>query len=280
MNINRIILQSLAEDACLKDVTTNLLISPKSRSQGYIIANEDAIVCGIDIAHRIFIQLDKTIQFKILVKDGKKVRKNFKIAMIKGKTHTLLKGERVALNFLAHLSGIATETSKYINAVRPFKTKILDTRKTTPGLRALEKYAVKCGGGHNHRFNLNEMVLIKDNHRMILQPESLEGPIKKIRRKTKKPIEVEVDNLNQLKQIINAKPDIILLDNMNLSRIKAAVNYVNKLKGGKKPLLEASGGVTLKNVRTIAKTGVDRISVGALTHSVRAINVSMEITRS
>ena len=196
------------------------------------------------------------------------------IAEISGSTRTLLSGERVALNFLSYLSGVATQTRKYVDQIKPYKVKILDTRKTTPLLRQLERYAVRIAGGDNHRFNLNDMVMIKDNHRVALQGQAMVKVIADLKNKTKTKIVVEVDTIDQLKEILQSKVDIVLLDNMTPKEIIQAVKMCNRSKSH--ILLEASGGITLKNIKKYATTGIDRISVGALTHSRTALDISME----
>ena len=185
-------------------------------------------------------------------------------------------GERTALNFLGYLSGIATNTRRYVRAVLPYKGVILDTRKTTPTLRELEKYAVRCGGAENHRFDLEGMILVKDNHRWACRRTSIARMVKRLRKGTREVIEFEVDTLAQFEQALAAGVDIILLDNMNCAQMKKAVILKNKSEEWRRPLLEASGGITLKNIKQVARTGVDRISIGALTHSRRSIDVSME----
>lgn len=276
--INAAINLALREDAVHKDITTNSLITATHTSSGAIIVKEDAVLCGLAIAKKIFQRLNKDIRFQTKFKDGAKVKRNTTIATLKGKTRSILKGERIALNFLGYLSGIATQTHQYTQKIRRQKAKIYDTRKTTPGLRIFERYAVKCGGGHNHRFDLSELVLIKDNHRQACHPQlSIPQAIESIRRKTRKKLEIEVDNLNQLKQALTADPDIILLDNMTCAQMKKAVRLTHAISPNKRPLLEASGGITLANVSSVAQTGVDRISIGALTHSHKAIDVSLEL---
>ena len=290
--IKNIITQALREDAVFADITTNSLIPKHHQSRANILIKEEAIVCGLEIVKDVFKTLDRGVEFKVFFKDGSKVKKNTVVAVIKGKTRALLSGERVALNFLGHLSAIATLTHQFVQKVKPSKVKILDTRKTTPGLRILEKYAVLCGGGENHRSDLSEMVLIKDNHRhIIVSPSKLRDVIQDLKKKTQKLIEVEVDSLRELREVLKASPDIILLDNMSPSQVKKVVNLVKREKRrlpelsvpthnwqrAKQPLLEASGGITITNVSAFARTGVDRISIGSLTHSARAINVSMEI---
>ena len=209
-----------------------------------------------------------------------KVKKGSTVAVIKGKTRSILTAERTALIFLSFLSGIATQTHQFVEAVKTFSAKILDTRKTTPTLRSLEKYAVKCGGGENHRFNLEDLILIKDNHIAANQSLSaIEKIIQRFRRISKVPIEIEIDRLDQLPPVLKTCPNFILLDNMTTSQMKNAVQIVRASKYKTKPLLEASGGITLKNVYQIAKTGVDRISIGALTHHHCGLDVSMEIKK-
>ncbi len=278
-HINTLIRLALSEDAANKDITTNLLISSTHTSSSVIIVRENAVLCGLTIAKKVFQKLNKHVRFQTKFKDGAVVKRNTTIATIKGKTRSLLTGERVALNFLEHLSGIATNTHKYVLKTRLQKAKIYDTRKTTPGLRLLEKYAVKCGGGYNHRSDLSEFILIKDNHRHACHPrQSIAQAIQRIRHKTKKVLEIEIDDLNQFKQALKAEPDMILLDNMTCTQMKKAVALTRTLPRKKRPLLEASGGITLANVAAVAKTGVDRISIGSLTHSHKAIDVSLELT--
>ncbi|MCK5014865.1 MAG: carboxylating nicotinate-nucleotide diphosphorylase [Candidatus Omnitrophica bacterium] len=276
--LNQLIRRALSEDAANNDITTNSLIPKHHVSQATIIIKEDAVVCGLKIVERIFKLLDSRIRFETMHPDGTKVKRNTIVAKLKGKTRAILTGERVALNFLGYLSGIGTDTNKFIAKTRHTKVKILDTRKTTPGLRILEKRAVKCGGGHNHRPDLSELVLIKDNHRGACHPHlSIPEAIKRARRKTKKTIEIEVDTLAQFKEALLAEPDMILLDNMNCAQMKKAVAIVKELPLRRRPILEASGGITLRNVAQVAHTGVDCISIGSLTHSHNGIDVSLEI---
>ena len=273
--IGQLIQRALDEDTTNLCITTNFLVPSDSFSEAYIVVKEDAVLCGLDIVKRIFNKIHSKIQIHGFHHNGDAVKKGTTVLHLKGNTRVLLKGERVALNFLAYLSGISTITNAYVKKVYPYKIKIMDTRKTTPGLRKLEKMAVRFGGGVNHRFTLNEMVLIKDNHIIAKQKDlSLQEAIKKIRKKTSKTIGVEVDTLAQLKNILPAHPDFVLLDNMSIKEMKEAVKLNKKNK--RRCLLEASGGITLKNVREVAKTGVDRISIGAITHSPKAIDFSME----
>ena len=278
--VKKIISEALREDCASNDITTKILIPADRVSNGYIVMKEEGIVCGIDIACACFRKLDKNVVIRKLAKDGNYVKKNSKILILKGQTRALLGGERTALNFLAHLSSISTYTKKTVKAIRPFKTQILDTRKTTPTLRILEKYAVRCGGGANHRFDLGESILIKDNHKIVLTKDSksLSDAANIARQKSAKRIEVEVDNLAEFKNALSAGPDFILLDNMPPKKIKAAIQLLKKSKFKSKTKLEASGGITLDNIRAFAATGVNRISLGALTHGHRSINLSMELT--
>jgi len=271
-----IVKKALAEDIGFGDITTKLFIPKESKVEAVILAKEDLIVCGVPVAKEVFKQLDNNISFSALIKEGAAAKKNDVIAKVTGYTRSILSAERVALNFLGFLSGIATKTRIFVEAVHPYKTKILDTRKTIPGLRALEKYAVRTGGGYNHRMSLDEMVLIKDNH---INVSSIINNLEQIRNKIPKgmKIEIEADNLTQFKEALNEKPDIIMLDNMSILQIKEAVCLRNNLSGNYKPLLEASGGVTLANVKNYASTGVDLISIGALTHSIDSVDVSLEI---
>ena len=276
--INKIIEQALREDSSKEDITTNILIPRNSISQAVIVAKERGIVCGIPIAKKIFQKLDRRAQFRFFCKDGDVVSANTKIFSVTAKTRAILTGERTALNFLTHLCGIATTTALFVKTIYPFKTKIMDTRKTTPGLRCLEKYAVCCGGGVSHRFNLSEMILIKDNHKVACKRKMpLQEAIEYAKKRTRKTIEVEVGNLKEFQEALEAHPHIILLDNMDIKEIKRAVMFSKALSPKMRPLLEASGRVNIKNVRAVARTGVDRISIGALTHSRKSVDISLEL---
>ena len=271
-----IIRKALEEDRVRHDVTTQRLIGPLEVSSARIVVKEKAVVCGLAVVRQVFAELDKNVRCDFRCSDGKEVKRNTTVVVVKGKTRALLSGERTALNFLGYLSGIATNTRRYVRAVLPYKVVILDTRKTTPTLRELEKYAVRCGGAENHRSNLEDMILVKDNHRWACRRRSVAQMVKRLRKGTTKVIEFEVDTLAQFEQVLAAGVDIILLDNMNCVQMKKAVTLRNKNGKWRRPLLEASGGITLKNIEQVARTGVDRISVGALTHSRRSIDVSME----
>lgn len=274
---DQLIRQALREDSARRDLTTHSLVPKNNTCEAVIVVRENAVICGLGIVKKVFKQLDPAVKFRTSYSDGDKVKKGDNILFIKGKTRVLLSGERVALNFLSLLSGIATLTNAFVKKVSPYKANIMDTRKTIPGLRALSKKAVRCGGGVNHRFDLSAMVLIKDNHRIVHKTSlSIKESIQSLRKKTSKPIEVEVDNITQFKQALDARPDMILLDNMPVGQMKKAVLLNKKYKTS--CILEASGGIHLKNVRSIAATGVNRISVGALTHSPKAVDFSMEMT--
>ena len=270
--IDKIIEQALLEDIGTGDITTEFIIPSNLKAKGIIKTSEEGVVAGLDIACLIFKKLDSEIIFQEKIKDGTKVTRGKVLAEISGSARTILKGERVALNFLQRMSGIATITSKFCQEVKDLPIRIVDTRKTTPGLRILEKYAVRMGGGYNHRFGLYDAVLIKDNH--IAAAGGIKSAVNSVRKQISHTvnIEVEVENLSQLQEALEMKVDIIMLDNMDLDTMKEAVKMV---KG--KALIEASGGITLEKVRKIAQTGVDLISIGSLTHSVKALDINMEI---
>ena len=274
-NIQGIIETALREDIGAGDITTTATVDKKAEGSAEIIVKEGLIVAGILIAEAVFKTVDAGIAFKAFVKDGESVKKGKTIARISGRLSSLLAGERVALNFLQRLSGIATLTSCFVAKVKGYRAKILDTRKTTPGLRILEKYAVRMGGGFNHRFGLCDGILIKDNH--IAAVGSITEAVLRARENIPHNmlIEVEAKNLDEVRGAILAGADVIMLDNMKPAVMKQAVKII-----GKKALIEASGGVNLQNVMVIAKTGVDFISVGALTHSARAVDISMEVVSS
>jgi len=270
--IDKIIEQALLEDIGTGDITTESIIPSNLKAKGIIKTSEEGVVAGLDITRMVFKKLDSEICFQPKIKDGNKILPGEILAEITGSAQTILIGERVALNFLQRMSGIATITSKFCQEVKDFPVRIVDTRKTTPGLRILEKYAVRIGGGYNHRFGLYDAVLIKDNH--IAIAGGIKSAVNSVRKQISHivNIEVEVDNLSQLQEALKVQVDIIMLDNMDLEIMKEAVKIV---KG--KALIEASGGITLKKVRKIAQTGVDLISIGALTHSVKSLDISMEI---
>ncbi len=271
-DLDSLIETALKEDIGPVDITTYSLGVEEEEREAIILAKEDFILAGIDIAERVFRILDEEIIFNKKFFDGERIKRGDIIASIEGRVSTLLKGERVALNFLQRLSGISTITRKYVELVKDYGVKILDTRKTTPGLRILEKYAVRTGGGKNHRFGLFDGILIKDNH--IKAVGGVREAIKRVRVKiphTLK-IEIEVKDLDGVKEALDGGADIIMLDNMSIEEIKEAVRIVDK-----RVPLEVSGNVNLENIVEIAKTGVDFISIGALTHSSRGVDISLEI---
>ncbi|MFZ2938195.1 MAG: carboxylating nicotinate-nucleotide diphosphorylase [Candidatus Omnitrophota bacterium] len=270
LKIKDIVAYALKEDIGSKDITTQGLIPADKFVKAQIIVKEDCIVCGLRIASLAFKIIDKDIKFKILAKDGDFVKKGRVIAQVCGRARNILIAERVALNFLCLLCGISTKVKSFVNTVKPRKVKIMDTRKTIPCIRALEKYAVRIGGGFNHRMSLSDMILVKDNHLRIIGGI---GKLKQLSHKHK--IEIEVENLKDFLYALKLKPDIIMLDNMNIKDIRKAVLIRNSLT----PKLEASGGIHLQNVKQFAATGVDMISIGALTHSVKSIDISLEVLR-
>jgi nicotinate-nucleotide pyrophosphorylase (carboxylating) len=271
--IDKIIENALEEDLGWGDVTTDSTIPEAATIKGNLIAKAEGIVCGIEVCRRVFEIVDKDIEFQTLVKDGQRVYKGEVLAVINGNAGSILKGERTALNFFQRMSGIATMTEKYVSKITGFKARIVDTRKTAPGLRILDKYSVKVGGGFNHRFNLSDMVLIKDNHIKAaggITP-AVEAAKANVSHAVK--IEVEVESIKELMEAIDAQADIIMLDNMSLDMMREAVSITRG-----RVLLEASGNMALegdRNVRSVAETGVDIISVGALTNSVDSLDISL-----
>ena len=271
-HINILVKLALSEDIGGGDITSKALIEYDMIGKAVIIAKQDGIIAGLDVAQMVFKMVDNKTLFQLSKKDGERVKTGDKIASIQGKLASLLLAERTALNFLQRLSGIATLTSEYADKVKRTRAKILDTRKTTPGLRVLEKYAVKIGGGTNHRMGLYDMILIKENH--VKAAGGIGEAIRKARSRIKKTkIEVEVSNLREVIEAVASSPDWIMLDNMNPAEMKKAVSVIRSENPGIK--IEASGGVSLKNVWKIALTGVDFISVGALTHSAPALDLSL-----
>lgn len=269
--IDKIILTGLKEDMPFGDITTDNLIDDTSQSEALLIAKDTGVIAGIDIAKRVFEIVDKNVVFEKRIEDGHRVKSGDVIAQIKGNTRALLKGERTALNLLQRLSGIATKTRELCEKIKDTNSKVVDTRKTTLGLRALEKYAVKVGGGYNHRFSLSDGVMIKDNH--IKAAGGIKEAVKKIRKKIPHTIkiEVETETLEQVEEALEAGADIIMLDNMGVDKMRKAVKIING-----SAISEASGNVNLDSIVEIAKTGVDIISVGSLTHSVSAFDISMK----
>lgn len=268
--IERIIRTALEEDIGLGDVTTEVTVAADSTARAELVAKEDFVLAGIDVAAQVFSFLDSDVKFEKIFVDGQSVRKGEVIAWLKGPASVLLRGERVALNLLQRMSGTATLTARYVAAIEGTSATIVDTRKTVPGLRALDKYAVRTGGGRNHRIGLFDGVLIKENHSAAAGgiTESIERARKKLPHTLK--IEIETRNLEEVEEALKAGADIIMLDNMTLYDMRKGVEMIDG-----QALVEASGGVNLERVREIAETGVDIISVGELTHSVKAADISM-----
>ncbi|MBU4309990.1 carboxylating nicotinate-nucleotide diphosphorylase [bacterium] len=307
--IRPVVRRALEEDVGKGDITTLLTVPKEKNAKGIIRAKEKGVIAGLPVAELAFQQVagrpprppqggetsprarmgetspsagGSRVVFKARVKEGEKVKKGQAIAEVIGDARSILTAERTALNFLQKLSGIATLTNRFVEKVRPYKVKIFDTRKTTPGLRYLEKYAVRCGGGYNHRIGLYDQVLIKDNHfRLQVSGFRLQDLVKKIRKRISRgmKIEVEAKNLREVREALKAVVDIIMLDNMNLKSIRKAIELCHRspVTGYRSPIIEASGGITLENVGKIAKTGVNRISIGALTHSAKALDISLDI---
>jgi nicotinate-nucleotide pyrophosphorylase (carboxylating) len=287
--VEEIVDRALAEDLGWGDVTSEALILVDQRGAGFVVIKGKGVLAGMEVAKRVFHRVDPGLEVDILLEDGSKVKPGDIVAKVEGKVASILKAERVALNFLQRLSGIASETNRYVEAVKGLPVHIMDTRKTTPGLRLLEKYAVRVGGGENHRMNLGDSILIKDNHLAVLRSRglSLKEIIAKARQNapfrdrvhvTRTPpirrthIEVEVKTVPEAAEAAEAGADIIMLDNMSLKDMGQAVKLIHG-----RALIEASGGITLDKVRPVAETGVDFISIGAFTHSVKALDISLEL---
>ncbi len=265
--------RALSEDIGVSDVTTQAIVPAAVAGSAVILAKADGIVAGLPVVSQVFHRVDPHIQLAMHATDGEPVTAGDVVATLSGPVRGILTGERVGLNFLCHLSGIATLTAQYVDAVAVYNAVILDTRKTTPGWRALEKYAVRAGGGRNHRSGLYDMVLIKDNHLAIV--DSVTAAVRRVRTAgVTVPIEVEVTTIAQLEEVLPLRVDRILLDNMDIPTLRKAVNLV----AGRVPV-EASGGITLDNVTAVAATGVDYISIGALTHSAPALDFSLEVSQ-
>ncbi len=281
LQISHIIDEALMEDIGAGDITTDAVISPDIPASGEIISRSAGVAAGIPIAGFCFRRLDSRVTYEQEIDDGAPVHRNQVLARLSGPAQPILKAERVALNFLQRLSGIATLTARYVAAVKEYPVRILDTRKTTPGLRILEKYAVRAGGGFNHRLGLSDGILIKDNHLLFqAAPENadaIERAVSLARRTAghMRQIEVETDSLEQVEQAVRAGADAILLDNMDGETLVRAVEIARS--SGRRIILEASGNVSLRNVKQIAATGVDVISIGALTHSAPALDISLEL---
>jgi nicotinate-nucleotide pyrophosphorylase (carboxylating) len=267
-----VIHRALQEDSGPGDITTDSIFGPRDISRGILLAKEEGIIAGLEIAQLVFQTLDDRVVFRARIADGASVTRGEVLGNIEGPTKAILTGERIALNFLQRLSGIATKTAGYVAAVAGTKARIVDTRKTVPGLRLLDKYAVQVGGGTNHRLGLYDAVLIKDNH--IAAMGGIEAAVARVRARapfTVK-VEVEVQELRQVQEALQSRVEVIMLDNMSVPLMREAVAMING-----QALVEASGGVTLANVQEVAATGVDLISVGELTHSVKALDLSLKL---
>jgi len=270
--LKKLIQAALAEDLGHGDITSESTVRSASASVAVMLAKQDLVLAGLETARAVFLHLDADIQFTAFAKDGDRISAGTEIAKLSGNTRTLLAGERLALNLLQHQSGIATLTAKYVEQIKGLKVEVLDTRKTLPGLRQLEKYAVRMGGGRNHRFGLYDGVLIKDNH--IKAAGSITKAVDSARSSAHHllKIEVETKTLEEVREALTVKADIIMLDNMHVDMMREAVKLIDH-----QALVEASGNVTLETVRAIAETGVDLISSGSLTHSAPAADISMKI---
>lgn len=276
--IDRILQGALAEDIGTGDITTLSTVPPERTISGRYIAKEDGVLCGLELVARAFALLDASIAFKPLKRDGDAVRKGDLVATVSGNARAILTGERVGLNLLQHMSGVASQTARAVAAVAGTGAKIVDTRKTTPGLRVLDKYAVRAGGGGNHRFGLSDGVLIKDNHIVAAGGIAEAVAAARARAPHSLRVEVEVETLEQLREALAAGADIIMLDNMSVEDMREAVRIVDG-----RALTEASGNMGDKSdaeLRAVAETGVDLISIGALTHSVRALDISLKFDRA
>lgn len=270
--VDNLIKTALLEDINYVDITTDYLIPEDQENEAKFLAKADGVLCGIEVALRVFTLIQPDFQYEVFIHDGEEVKKGDIIAKIKGKTRTILKGERTALNLLQHMSGISSMTNRIVKIVEGTNASIADTRKTLPGMRSLQKYAVTVGGGKNHRFNLSDAAMLKDNH--VDAGGGITNAVTKLRTKLghMAKVELEVRTLDELKEALSVDVDVIMLDNMDNDTMREAV----KIADGK-ALLEASGGITEETIRDVAETGVDIISIGALTHSVKAFDISLKI---
>ena len=265
----------LAEDIGSGDVTTARVVPQGASTRGWLVARQDCIVAGVDVARQVFAELDAALSFTPIIPDGQRALTGARIACIEGAAAPMLTGERVALNLMQRLSGIATLTRRYADAVAGTRARILDTRKTTPGLRPLEKYAVRAGGGWNHRIGLYDAILIKDNHVAIAG--NAREALRRAKAGERMPTQIEVDNLTQLREVLELGVDAVLLDNMSPALVAEAVGMIRSHPQGSNCRIEASGGITLQNVLAYAEAGVDCISIGALTHSAPAVDIALDI---
>jgi nicotinate-nucleotide pyrophosphorylase (carboxylating) len=271
-DVDRVVASALAEDVGSGDVTSEGLVDADAVCEAAILVKEPGVVCGLPVAEAVFHALDPRVSFETLHADGDRLDDAAPVARLQGSARAILTGERTALNVLGRLSGIATLTRRFVDEAEGTSAQVLDTRKTTPGLRGLEKYAVACGGGRNHRFGLYDGILIKDNHLRLAG--SIGAAVASVRRVAapELPVEVEAETLDDVRDALAAQVDVVLLDNMSTALLAESVKLVSG-----RAQLEASGGVTLANLREVAETGVDFVSIGALTHSARSLDVSLEV---
>ena len=272
--IDELIKKAITEDINYIDVSSAYLFGDDDRTEAYFVSKADGVLCGIEVALRVFSLLDSTLEYKLYKHDGDEIKAGDLIAEFSGKTLKLLEGERTALNLLQHMSGVASMTNAAVKAIEGTGSTIADTRKTLPGLRAIQKYAVTCGGGHNHRYNLSDAAMLKDNH--IDAGGGITKTVKALRAKIGHTVKIEVETrtLDEVREAVEAGADIIMLDNMSLATMQEAVGIING-----RALTEASGNVTLENIKTVAEAGVNIISMGAITHSVKAFDISMRIKK-
>ena len=270
--VDNLIKEAISEDINYIDVSADYLIPEEQRNDSYFVAKADGVLCGLDIAMRVFTLLDDTFTYTVHKNDGDEVKAGDLIVEFNGKTACLLKGERTALNIIQHMSGIATATNKAVKLCEGTNAQVTDTRKTLPGLRALQKYAVVCGGGKNHRYNLSDGAMLKDNH--IDAGGGITNAVRILRSKLGHMVKIEVEtrNFDEVKEAVSAGADIIMLDNMTNAQMEECVKFIDG-----RAKTEASGNITLENIAEVAKTGVDIISLGALTHSVKAFDISMKM---
>ncbi len=270
--VDNLIKEAISEDINYIDVSADYLIPEEQRNDSYFVSKADGVLCGLDIAMRVFTLLDDTFTYTVHKNDGDEVKAGDLIVEFNGKTACLLKGERTALNIIQHMSGIATATNKAVKLCEGTNASVTDTRKTLPGLRAIQKYAVVCGGGKNHRYNLSDGAMLKDNH--IDAGGGITNAVKILRSKLGHMVKIEVEtrNFDEVKEAVEAGADIIMLDNMNNEQMTECVKFIDG-----RAKTEASGNITLDNIASVAKTGVDIISLGALTHSVKAFDISMKM---
>ncbi len=271
--LTQLISLAFLEDSGFGDLTSQSIFTPGLKGKGFIIAKQPMIIAGLDVAEKVFKTLDSNISYEALFKDGNSVSKGDVVIKVKGDIINMLKAERVALNFIRHLSGIASLTRTFVEAIGKFDVRLTDTRKTTPGMRIIEKNAVRAGGAFNHRMSLFDGILIKDNH--IAVAGGIKNAVKAVRARASHLLKIEVETtcMEEVKQALEAEVEVIMLDNMNPAEMKQAVNYISG-----RAVVEASGNVTLENIKEIAATGVDVISSGALTHQAKSMDLSMKIS--